>query len=155
MKKEISKVSALLKRVKDPKIRERLLMVQESYKNSLREVGKKFKFTHGKVDFWKKRFEKEGLRGLYTKPRSGRPAKMTKKQAAKIRKIVRKHDLKQGWRTTHIKEAIRKETGIIYSKRQIIRISQSWGLSKIKPRPRYAYSKKEDRITFIKKTEDS
>lgn len=155
MGKKIINVSALLKRVKDPQIRERLLIVKESYNESLREVGKKFSCTHGKVDFWRKRFEKEGLHGLYTQPRSGRPSKITKKQAVEIRKIVSKHDLKHGWRTTQIKETIRKKTGVTYSKRQVIRISQSWGLSKIKPRPRYAYSKKEDREAFIKKTKDS
>ncbi len=154
MKNEITKVSAALKRVRDPQIRERLLMVHEAYTQPLRDVGKKFACTHGKIDFWKKRFEKEGLRGLYTKLRSGRPQKISKKQTERIRKTVRKHNIQRGWRTIHILETIRKETGVTYSKRQIIRISQSWGLSKIQPRPRYAYSKKEDRDAFVKKTED-
>jgi len=155
MKNKIVNVSATLKRVKNPQIRERLLMVQDSCTNPLRNVAKKFGCTHGKIDFWKKRFEKQGLRGLYDQPRTGRPTKITKKDAEKIRKTVRKHNIKKGWRTTHIREEIRKETGVTYSKRQVIRISQSWGLSKIKPRPRYAYSKKEDREEFLKKTEDS
>jgi len=52
-------------------------------------------------------------------------------------------------------EIIYKEAGVLYSSRQVIRISQSWGLSQIKPRPRYAYSKKDDRGEFIKKTKVS
>lgn len=148
------KIKSDLKRVKDPIVRERLLMVQASYKEPLRDVGTTFGCTHGKVDYWKKRYEKEGIRGLYTKPRSGRPPKIPYKHAIKIKRKVRRHNIKHGWTTKHVRIFIYKETGIKYSRRQVIRICQSWGLSKIKPRRRYAYSKKEDRDKFIKKTDD-
>lgn len=77
----------------------------------------------------------------------------TPKQKKDIRKVVRKHNVKRGWRTTHIRNTIYETAGIKYSTRQIIRISQSWGLSKIKPRPRYAFSKEEERVDFLKKTD--
>lgn len=146
------RIKSSLGRVKEPVIRERLLMVQAAYKIPLRDVGKSFGCTHGKVDYWKKRYEKHGLRGLYTMLRSGRPTKISEEQAKEIRRIVRKHDVKRGWRTAHIRSVIYEKAGVKYSVRQVIRISQSWGLSKIKPRPRYAFSKKEDRENFIKKT---
>ncbi|MBM3200684.1 hypothetical protein FJZ53_07120 [Candidatus Woesearchaeota archaeon] len=148
----LAMIKSSLRRVKDSVIRERLLMVQAAYKEPLRNVGKSFGCTHGKVDYWKKRYDKYGLKGLYTKTRSGRPAKITEEQAKEIRKIVRNHDVKRGWRTSHIRNVIYEKAGVKYSVRQVIRISQSWGLSKIKPRPRYAFSKKEDRADFIKKT---
>jgi len=149
---QLANIRSSLKRVKNPVVRERLLMVQAAYKEPLRDVSKTFNCTHGKVDYWKKRYETYGLRGLYTKPRSGRPPKMSEKQAMEIRRVVRKHDIKRGWRTSYIRSFIYKKTGVKYSVRQVIRISQSWGLSKIKPRPRYAFSRKEDREDFIKKT---
>lgn len=149
---KLDKIKSSLKRITDPVIRERLLMVQATYKESLREVAKTFGCTHGKVDYWRKRYGKMGLKGLKTKPRSGRPSLITKKQAKEIRTIVRKHNIKRGWRTTHIRGAIYENAGVKYSVRQIIRISQSWGLSKIKPRPRYAFSKEEERADFLKKT---
>lgn len=147
----LAKIKSSLKRVKEPVVRERLLMVQAAHKEPLRDVAKAFGCTHGKVDYWKKRYKSDGLRGLYTKPRNGRPKKITEAQAVEICKIVRKHDIKRGWRTSHIRSVIYEKAGVKYSARQIIRISQSWGLSRVKPRPRYAFSKKEDRENFIKK----
>lgn len=147
-------IKKALKRLKDPRIRERLLMVQEAYSKPLRDVAKLHGCTHGKVDFWKKRYESQGLRGLTTKSRSGRPPKIRPEQALQIRRIVRKHSIKQGWRTTHVRELIKEKTGVKYCFRHTIRIIQSWGLGKIKPRPRYAFSKQDDRDEFIKKTKD-
>jgi transposase len=147
-----TKIKYDIKRIKDPKIKERLLMVQASYKEPLRDVAKTFCCVHGKVDYWKKRYEKQGIMGLYTKPRSGRPPKIKPEQSIEIRRIVRKHNIKQGWRTQQVRQLITEKTGVKYSFRHAIRIVQSWGLSKIKPRPRYAFSKKEDREQFIKKT---
>lgn len=151
----LSKIKASLKRVKDPVIRERLLMVQSSLKKPLRDVALEFGVTHGKVAYWKNRYKKDGLRGLYTKERSGRPSKLSREVQAKIRRTVRRHDMKKGWTTKHIKTCIKKESGVLYSDRHVLRISQSWGLSQIKPRTRAAYSKQEDRDAFLKKTSAS
>ncbi len=147
-----TEINTTIRRVKDPVLRERLLMVQASYKEPLRDVAKEFGCTHGKVDFWKKRYEKHGLKGLYTKPKNGRPPKVSNEQIISIRRAVRKHNIKQGWRTQQVRALIAEEANVKYSFRHTIRIIQSWGLSKIKPRPRYAFSKQEDRDAFIKKT---
>lgn len=151
----LGKIKNQLKTAKDPIIRERLLMVKASHEKSLRDAAHIFGCTHGRVDFWKKRYELSGLTGLRTKQKSGRPKKISLEQEKKIKRKVRKHDIKQGWRTQHIKSIIYEETGIKYCSRQVIRISQSWGLSQITPRTRYAYSKKDDREEFIKKTNRS
>lgn len=148
-----SEINATLSRIKDPVIQNRLMMVRDSYHQPLRDVAASYGCAHGKVDYWKKRYEQLGLRGLYTKKQSGRPKKISVEQEKKIRRIVRRHDIKRGWQTTYISSTIKEETGVKYSRRQVIRISQSWGLSKIKPRSRYAFSKQEDRDNFIKKTE--
>ncbi len=152
MKSMLSKIKADLKRVKDPVIRERLLIIQEAFKYNLRDVAMTFGCTHGKVAYWKNRYIKEGIKGLYTKEKSGRPSKMKPEIAAKIRRKVRRHNIKKGWTTKHIRNEIHKEAGVKYCKRQIIRISQKWGLAQITPRKRSAYSKKEDRKEFLKKT---
>ena len=150
-----TKIKSDIKRIKNPVIKERLLMVQASYNEPLRDVAKTFGYTHGKVDYWKKRYGKQGVRGLYTKPRSGRPPKINSEQSVEIKRIVRKHNIKHGWRTQQVRQLIVEKTGVKYSFRHSIRIVQSWGLSKIKPRPRYAFSKQEDRDEFIKKTRDT
>ena len=147
-----TKIKSDIKRINDPVIKERLLMVQASYKEPLRDVAKTFGYTHGKVDYWKKRYESRGVKGMHTKPRSGRPPKIKPEQSTEIKRIVRKHNIKHGWRTQQVRQLIVEKTGVNYSFRHSIRIVQSWGLSKIKPRPRYAFSKQEDRDEFIKKT---
>lgn len=149
-----SKINATLSRVKDPVIQNRLMMVRDSYHQPLRNVAASYGCTHGKVDFWKKRYEQFGLKGLYTKKQQGRPKKIKPEQEQKLRRIVRKHNIKQGWRTKQIRQLIHEEAGIKYSFRHTIRITQSWGLGKIKPRPRYAFSKQDERDEFVKKTKN-
>ena len=51
----MANIKTALKRTKDSQIRERLLMVQSSYEQPLRDVAKTRGCTHGKIDFWKKR----------------------------------------------------------------------------------------------------
>ena len=149
---ELKKIKITLTRVKDSVIRERLLMVQAALKEPLREAAIAFGCVHSKLDYWKKRYLKQGLKGLYTLPRSGRPKKISKEDELIIRRKVSKHDIKRGWRTKHVKEEIFKQTGVKDCERQVIRITQSWGLSQVKPRLHYAYAKKEDKDAFIKKT---
>lgn len=144
-----------LRRVKDLQIRERLLMVQDAYEMPLREAAKRHGCTHGKIDFWKKRYQAQGLRGLSTKGRPGRPPKITCEQATKLRRTVRKHNVRRGWQTTHIRTLIKQETGVTYTRQHTVRILHRWGLAKIKTRPRFAFSKEEDRSAFIKKTRAS
>lgn len=149
-----SKINATLSRVKTPVIQNRLLMVRDAQSKPLRDVAASYGCTHGKVDYWKKRYDKLGLRGLYTKKQPGRPKKIKPEQEKKLRRIVRKHNVKQGWQTKQVRKLIYEEAGVKYSFRHAIRITQSWGLEKIKPRPRYAFSKQEDRDEFIKKTKN-
>lgn len=147
-----SEINASLKTIKNPVIQNRLLMVRDAYKQPLRDVAASYGCTHGKIDYWKKRYDNFGVRGLYTKKQQGRPKKITPEQEKKLRRTVRRHNIKQGWQTKQIRRLIYQEAGVKYSVRQTIRITQSWGLGKIKPRPRYVFSKQEDRDHFIKKT---
>ena len=150
--KFMKQIEIALKKINNPIIRERLLMVKETYDRPLRDVAKTFSCVHGKVDYWKKRYEKYGVKGLETKQKSGRPKKITDEQEQNIRSKIRKHNIKDGWRTKKVREMIYEDASVKYSFRHTIRILQSWGLSKIVPRPRYAFSKKEDRNNFLKKT---
>lgn len=149
-----SEINASLKRINKPVIQNRLLMIRDAYNKPLRDVAASYGCTHGKVDYWKKRYEKSGVLGLYTKKQTGRPKKISQKQETHLRRTVRRHNIKQGWQTKQIRQLIYEEAGVKYSFRQAIRITQSWGLGKIKPRPRYAFSKQEDRDDFIKKTKN-
>ncbi len=149
-----SEINTTLSRIKDSVIQNRLLMVRDAYHKPLRDIAAYYGCTHGKVNYWKKRYEKQGLRGLYTKKQSGRPKKITSAQELKLRRTVRRHNIKQGWRTKQIQQLIYEDAKVKYSFRQTIRITQSWGLAKIKPRSRYVFSKQDERDEFIKKTKN-
>jgi|GEM_PF-1626478 len=148
----VTGVKQNLKRIRDPVIRERLLMVRAACEKPLRGVASEFGCTHGKVDFWKKRFEQFGLRGLHTRHRPGRPPKITEEESLTLKHTVSKRNMTQGWRTKHVRELIHKETGVKYTTRHTIRILYKWGLARVSPRQRYAYPKEEDRQAFLKKT---
>lgn len=149
-----SEINATLQRIKDPVIQNRLLMIRDAHRQPLRDVAASYGCTHGKVDYWKKRYDQLGVRGLYTKKQPGRPKNINPEQEKKLRRTVRRHNIKQGWQTKQVRQLIHEETGVKYSFRHTIRITQSWGLGKIKPRPRYAFSRQDERDDFIKKTKN-
>jgi transposase len=148
----LSDIKRCLKTPRDPAVRERLLMVQAALEKPLRKAAEEFGCTHGKVDFWKKRFEEQGVRGLKTKEHPGRPRKISEEEERVIKKTVTKKNLTNGWRTVHVRELISKKTDVEYTIRHTIRILQRWGLARITPRMRYAHSKQSERNAFLKKT---
>jgi len=76
------------KKEKDSYIRERILIVIELRRGeSTRSVARRFGFSQGKVIYWKHRFEKEGLKGIRTRPRSGKPRKLSDKDVLGIKSI--------------------------------------------------------------------
>lgn len=150
--KKLSKINLSLKEIKDPAIREKLLMIKEYYRvKSLRNVAEKHQCSHMKVRYWLNRYQKEEVNGLKIKDRPGAPPKLTSVKARKIKaEIITKTSTKGGWQTKQIREYIKEKAGITYSIRQVIRIAQNWGLSKVTPRPQYLYAKKKDKQVFLK-----
>lgn len=149
---KLSKINQSLKRVKNAVIRERLLIVKEYYQGqTCRIVANHHKCCPAKIIYWKKRYDEQGLKGLQTKPKAGRPPKLNPEKAKEIKKeIIKQTSAAGGWQTEQIKEYIQEKAGISYSLRHIVRIAQNWGLSKITPRPQYAYAKKKDKEDFLK-----
>ncbi len=143
-----------LRKVKDPEVKERLLMVQSWYRGtSFREIAKTHACSFNKVKYWKDRYDSEGIKGLNTKPRSGHPKLVNERRFQSIKQeVVTKN---QGWETKQIREFIHKKSGVLYSERHVTRIAHSWGLSLKVPRPIYAHTNEQDRIAFLKKTENS
>src|SRR3989344_544153 len=94
----------------DGKIKERILMIIYTLEGeSSRAVGKRLQCDQKLVLYWKTRYEKEGLEGLRTRSKSGKPSLMTKKQENIIKRIISKEDLKNPWITKRICELIRKK----------------------------------------------
>jgi putative transposase len=140
------------KKESDPHIRERILMVVELKRGqSSRSVGRQFGCSHGKAIYWKNRFEKAGLQGLRTKPRSGKPRKLSDKDIAKIKETLEKNPY--GWGSKSVREMIYKDHGIMYSFRHIVRLLHKWGFALIKPRKRHIAKDDNEVKTFKKMPE--
>lgn len=149
---QLTKINKSLRRVKIPEIRERLLLLKKYYAgDTLRGVADEHQCTHGKVRYWRVRYQKEGVKGLRTKEKSGAPRKLDTEQAKEIRReILQKTEKEGGWSSKQIREYIRKASGVTYTIQHTIRIAQEWGLAHITPRPQYAYAKKADKKAFLK-----
>lgn len=122
----------------DGKIKERILMLIYTLEGeSSRAVGKRLQCDQKLVLYWKNRYEKEGLKGLKTRQKSGKPGLMTKRQENMIKRVISQEDLKNPWITKRICELIRKKTGIEYTQRHVQRLLNKWGFSLLVPRPTF------------------
>src|SRR3989344_1681302 len=133
-KKEINFLKKTYKKEKEAKTKERSLMLIHSYEGkSSRDVGKILQCDQKLVLYWKNRYEKEGLEGLKTKPRSGKPTLISRRQEAKIKNKVAKENPANPWTTKKVCELIKKETGVKYTQRHVQRILRKWDFSLLVP----------------------
>ena len=81
---------------------------------------------------WLKRYDKEGIEGLKTRQKSGRPSEISEEVVYQIKKELK--ESKQGWTTKQIEELIIKKSGIKYHYTHIYRILRKWGFKQKVPR---------------------
>jgi len=103
---------------------------------------------------WIRRFEEEGLQGLKTRERSGRPPKLDHRKFVSVKRKVVKNEC--GWTVKEVREMIHKEAGVVYSERHIYRLMQKWGVRAIVPDKRLLHKASlEERLAFKKGPQDS
>jgi transposase len=138
-----------LRTEKDPDVRERIRMIRILKKGSSSyKVAEQFGCDHKTPLNWLYRYETDGLDGLRTRLKSGRPKAISKATERRIRKRIGDG---VGWRTIAVRELIKKETGVSYTERHIIRLMHVWGFEKIKPRPKHILADEKEREAFLKK----
>ena len=141
----------------DAKVKERILMnIRLLEGKSLYDVGDEFRCVPSKVHYWKKRFRNEGVEGLRDRSRSGRPRLISNRKEKTILHIIESSRITEegvsSWSTTHIRDLIRRKTGVTYTTRHVIRLMHRWGFEKIKPRPEHCHAaSKQARRWFFKK----
>lgn len=141
----------------DAKVKERILMnIRLLEGKSLYDVGDEFRCVPSKVHYWKKRFRNEGVEGLRDRSRSGRPRLISNRKEKAILHIIESPRITEegvsSWSTTHIRDLIRRKTGVTYTTRHVIRLMHRWGFEKIKPRPKHCHAaSKQARRWFFKK----
>lgn len=137
-KKEIDILKKAYKREDNGKIKERILMVRYFYEGKTsRNVGEMLQCDHALVLFWKKRYVAEGLNGLKTKPRSGKPTLLSRRQEEKIKNKIAGDNPANPWTTKRVCELIKNEAGIQYTQRHVQRMLHKWNFSLLVPRPTF------------------
>ncbi len=81
---------------------------------------------------WLKRYDKEGINGLKTRPKSGRPTEISEEVVYQIKKELKESN--QRWTTKQVEELIIKKSGIKYHYIPIYRILRKWGFKQKVPR---------------------
>ncbi len=103
---------------------------------------------------WVRRFGEEGIDGLMTRERSGRPPKVEQHVMTRIGRQVTTNE--SGWTVREVKELVRKETSVTYSERHILRLIHRWGARAVVPEKRLAHKASlEERLAFKKGRPDS
>lgn len=138
------------KKERDPYIRERILMIIELKRGeSTYSVAKRLGCSQAKVVYWKHRFRKDGLNGLKTKPRSGKPRKLSDRDIANIKRRLGRSPY--GWKTKAVREIIYKDYGVMYCYRHVMRLMHKWGFGLIRPRKKNIAAADEKEIETFKK----
>jgi len=146
----VAELQAAYKREKDPYVRERILIVMWLKKGmTTYEVAELLGCPQSKVAYWKSRFEKEGIKGLRTRPRMGKPKKLSENVREKIEKKLEENPY--GWSIKEVRELIREVGGVTYSERHVIRLMHKWGFKRIRPRQRHVSA--DDKESFFKTTQ--
>jgi transposase len=122
---EIKALERLHRETNDADIRSRCDMILCSNEGlSPPKIAKRIRFSRYTVVRFIQRYEAEGLQGLSTKPRSGRPRRVTPEYEAKLLAAVEQDPRSlslpfSNWTTGNLAEYVGKQTAIVISPRRV------------------------------------
>lgn len=123
--KELNALKRLHRQTTDANVRSRCDMILWSNEGlSSPQIAKLVRFSHDTVSRYIARYETEGISGLLTKPRSGRPRKVTPDYEKYLLELVEQEPRAVGmpfsnWTTANLAIELAKRTGIEISPRQV------------------------------------
>ena len=158
-----SQIEALLKSKEEYKIATRLVcLLQIAKGGSSRQAQELLLLSHNQICLWVKRLNKEGIKGLYDKPRPGRKSRISQEQLKQLKKIVTTkkpcdyHYNTAIWTAPLLVKWLKQHWNLSYSDDAVyILLKKKLGLSHKKAKGFYAEADKEKRKVFtetIKKT---
>lgn len=124
-KKEVQALEQLHRETSDADVRSRCDMILWSNEGlSPPQIAERVRFSRETVVRYIKRYEAEGLNGLFTKPRPGRPRRVTPEYEAKLLAVVEQEPRSLGlpfsnWTTANLANYMARETGIVITPRQV------------------------------------
>ena len=128
------KLVELYKGESNAKVKERLLVVIRVVDDGElpAHVAKELHRSKPWASYWLQRFNKEGIKGLRNKPKSGRIPQIPLEVSARIRKTLM--ESRQGWTTRQVNDLIVRESGIYYHYTHVYRLLHKWGFKQKVPR---------------------
>ena len=119
----------------DVKTKERMFLVLNVvYRGKISaQVARDLRRSKSWACEWLKRYDKEGIEGLKTRQKSGRPSEISEEVRYQIKKELKESSY-DGWTTKQAEELIVKKSGIKYHYTHIYRILRKWGFKQKIPR---------------------
>lgn len=130
-----SRLAELYKSESNTKVKERLLLLimrVEGDEQLSAHVVKAIHRSKPWASYWRDRYNKEGIDGIKDRSKSGRPTKIPKEVAVRIRKELL--GSKHGWTTKQVRDIIFREGGVRYHYTHVYRILHKWGFKQKVPR---------------------
>jgi len=130
-KDEIKHIEKLIKKEKDPRVRDRLrgvLLLKKGYTQG--KVAEIMNVTTRTVYNWKTRYNQEGVEGLRDKPIPGRKTVLDESDMEKLRSLLEERDY---WTSNQVRALIKEEFGVEFTTRHIPRVLRKLGLRYQKP----------------------
>ena len=147
------RLDAAYRRESNANVRERILLVRRvrvDRKESASVAEVELHRTRAWGYKWLKRFNEEGLDGLQSRHRSGRPPDVPEEKM-----MVIKRELSQkpsGWRIKGIMNLIYEKSGVRYHEVHVYRLLHKWGFTPKVPQKRFVNAaSKEEKIRFKKR----
>lgn len=120
----------LVKKEKDIHIKGRLLFINQLYlDDSVPEACERMCISPATGYEWLKAWNEKGYEGLNPDFAGGRPSKLTNQQKGQLKERLSKGN----WLTTQVRALIKRDFGVSYSIRQVIRILREFGMNYAKP----------------------
>jgi len=124
-------LDGFLKDCSDPKLARRLLFISHLYDgDSVAVAGAKVRMVKNSSYIWARRWNAEGVRGLLTLPRSGRPSKLTGEQKEELKELL---DLRDDWTTREVRDLIGEDFDVEITENGVYRMLRSWKMKLGKP----------------------
>jgi transposase len=125
----------------EPGIRQKIISLHEK-KKSTREIAYLLDISKSKAGYWVKRYAETGI--LEDKPRSGKPAKLTKDKLVEFKKVLldfppdRFGGKSAGWLTRMAIQYAKDKYSVAYSMRRMQELFHNIGLNLITPRTEHS-----------------
>ena len=154
--KENEELLKLYDKTKDVRIKSRaqMIILAKEQKMIVQEIVEIVRASDQTIRRWIKRFNAEGINGLYDMPRPGTPKKMTSAYRERLLEIVRRRPrtLEQSysmWTLARLADFMAEETGLRVSTETVRRILKSGGI--VLSRPQHTISSPDPEYKVKKK----